>query len=31
MFEPYGADFPGLAPAIDSDIEPLRLQIALLR
>jgi hypothetical protein len=29
MFEPYGADFPGLAPAIDSDIEPLRLQIAL--
>lgn len=29
MFEPDAADFPGLAPAIDEDIDPLRLEIAL--
>jgi hypothetical protein len=28
MFEPYIGDFPGLASAIDEDIDPLRLQVA---
>lgn len=29
MFEPYVADFPGLASAIDEDIDPMRLEVAL--
>jgi Domain of unknown function (DUF4253) len=29
MFEPYGGEFPGLAPAIDNDINPLRLEVAV--
>lgn len=29
MFEPYLDGFPGLAPAVDEDIEPLRLDVAL--
>jgi hypothetical protein len=31
MFEPYGGEFPGLAPAIEEDIDPLRLEAALGR
>jgi hypothetical protein len=29
MFEPYVGGFPGLAPAIDEDIDPRRLKVAL--
>jgi uncharacterized protein DUF4253 len=29
MFEPYGAQFPGLAPSVDGEIDPLRMEVAL--
>jgi hypothetical protein len=29
MFEPYLAGFPGLSPAVEEDLDPLRLKVAL--